>query len=680
MKNEIYKTAIMICFALLSASADRAQTVNLQMQGDYIAGMDVHTPHFTVGDVNNDRLPDVVTLNKNNLSQVGPISVFINNGAGGFSTPSLDTPGLALSPNDVVIRDFNGDGIPDLAIAQDGIANGINIRLGSGTGSFPTGAFISNERGSIVIVSEDFNGDGHADLATCTNVNELRVLHGNGAGGFAAALPFSTASNCTDLITADFNVDGRPDIAVAMRLAPSDRTLQIFLNNGASFNAPVNIAAGSANEIVTADFNRDCIPDLATAQFAGSAAAAPIFIMIGDGAGGFTATTVNVTNFPRYMTVGDFNRDNKVDLAVRRNINGNPTANNLTVLPGDGAGGFGTPFEASIAPPATSTEMQIAVIDANVDGRNDLVIGRNGGFLLYHGTSPLFARTENDYDADGRTDLAVFRPTIGDWFIRRSTEGYYQQHWGTAADRLAPADYDGDFKTDPAVWRETGYGDPDRAYFFIFQSSDNTFRQEQFGRLGDDPSVVGDWDGDGRADPAVYRGGAASGDQSLFFYRPSGSPGVDFLAVPWGISGDEPVRGDFDGDLLTDAAVFRPSNAVWYVRQSSDGQPVFQNWGIATDRRVAADYDGDGRTDFAVFRPSDGIWYILRSSNGTPVFRRWGALGDALVPGDYNGDGAAEPAVYRPSDQRWYIPQCAGFSQTIEKFGAPGDAAVHAAP
>ncbi|MGI8882958.1 MAG: FG-GAP repeat domain-containing protein [Pyrinomonadaceae bacterium] len=102
------------------------------------------------------------------------------------------------------------------------------------------------------------------------------------------------------------------------------------------------------------------------------------------------------------------------------------------------------------------------------------------------------------------------------------------------------------------------------------------------------------------------------------------------------------MRGDFDGDGRADAAVFRPSNSIWYIRQSSNNQPLYQNWGLSTDRRVPADYDGDGKTDFAVFRSTDNVWYILNSATGTPTYGQWGLSGDTPVPADYNGDGKAE--------------------------------------
>ncbi len=671
-KETIFKSISFVLIFGAAAIIAGAQTINIQQQNDYTTGNAAQAPILAVGDVNNDRLPDLVVLNKSNTTTVGPIAVFLNNGAGGFAAP-INIVDTALSPNVAIIGDFNRDGNPDLALANDGIGNGVQIRLGNGTGNFPTGTFLATERGIFGMVSADFNGDGNLDLAGFGNSNDLRVFNGNGTGGFSAATPYTLSFGASDIIVADFNIDGKPDLAVA---APNSALINIFLNNGAGvFTAAPNITGiGNPNKIVAADFNRDCLPDLAmSAASTGNV----VRILLGNGAGGFAAQpTVAVTNQPTDVSVGDFNRDKKVDLAIRR-ITSTAGVPNFTILPGNGAGGFGTAFELTL--PITGAfafSHSLATIDANTDGKADILISRQGGFFLYHGNSALFTRTENDFDGDLRADMSVFRPSNGTWYVNRSTKGLAVQQWGIAADKLAPADYDGDGKTDIAVWRE---GIPSVAAFYILNSSSNTFRTEQFGQTGDEPAVVSDWDGDGKADPTVYRNTAAA-NQNFFYYRGSlNNPTGATTYLAWGTTGDKAVRGDFDGDGKADAAVFRPSNAVWYILQSSNGQTLYRTWGAATDKRVTADYDGDGKTDLAVFRPSDNFWYISNSAGGTSSFRQWGASSDALVPADYNGDGRTEIAAYRGGEGNWYIPQCGVDGQVVQKFGAAGDAPVPSA-
>jgi FG-GAP-like repeat/FG-GAP repeat len=672
MRTKLIKLTIIMCCGIFSINAN-AQTINLQLQNSYtLTGGTNGLPKFDVGDLNNDGRPDIVTAS--NMANV-PVNVSLNNGTGGFSAPI--SFGATLTATAVAIGDFNNDGKADLAVGTSNNTTGaVNIRLGDGTGNFPNGTDTVVTQTATDLATADFNGDGNLDLAMTNSngyatqpTNAVRVMLGNGAGGFGAPTNYGPIGSLPqDIVIADFNADGRPDVAAVA--FTTTNTVSLLLNNGAGgFTAAPAISwsnISAAGKITAGDFNRDCATDLAVSR-AGS-----VVILLGNNTGNFTLTPITTTNNPASLAVGDFNLDRKPDLAMG---SGNTTG--FSILPGDGAGGFGTAFSLTLS----AIPDNLAVLDANLDGKTDVALSTRGNsFSLYNGSSNVFLRTENDFDADGKTDLSVFRPSLGDWFIQRSTQGFSQTHWGLSGDKLAPADYDGDFKTDLAVWRENGYGDPNRSYFFILQSSNNTFRQEQFGRVGDVPTAVGDWDGDGRADPAVYRSGVGAGSQSFFFYRPSGTAGVDFRTIWWGTSGDQPVRGDFDGDGKLDAAVFRPSNSIWYVSQSSNGQTLYQSWGTSADRPVPADYDGDGKTDVAVFRPSNNIWYFLKSATGTPSYSQWGISGDSLAPADYNGDGKAEVAVYRPSEQRWYIPPCAVTNAVNTKFGSSGDVAVPVAP
>lgn len=271
----------------------------------------------------------------------------------------------------------------------------------------------------------------------------------------------------------------------------------------------------------------------------------------------------------------------------------------------------------------------------------------------------------SDFDRDGSTDISVYRPSDGDWYILASSTGsLLGVHWGLPGDQLVPADYDGDLKADIAVWRSGA-----TATLYVLNSSDNSVRVEQFGATGDDPSVVGDYDGDGQADPAVYRAGASPGDQSFFFYRSSfNNPNGDITYVPWGTGGDIAVRGDFSGDGRIDPTVFRPSVGTWFTVNVNDGNATLvRRWGLGTDRLVPADYTGDGKTDHAVFR--DGVWYVLRSDSGSAEVTSWGLTSDKPIPADYNGDGQADIAIYRSGT--WYILE--GTTPRYVNFGLATD-------
>jgi putative transposon-encoded protein len=258
--------------------------------------------------------------------------------------------------------------------------------------------------------------------------------------------------------------------------------------------------------------------------------------------------------------------------------------------------------------------------------------------------APASRKAVADFDGNGATDLSVFRPASGTWYL----QGSPQQNYGASGDIAVPADYDGDGKADVAVFR------PSNGVWYV-KGSAGTDTAVAFGASGDVP-VPADYDGDGKADRAVFRSG-------VWYVQGGGS-------VAFGASGDIPVPADYDGDAKADRAVFR--SGVWYVKGSA-GTDTATAFGTSGDVPVPGDYDGNGSAEVAVFRPSNGVWFVQGGAATA-----WGTSGDVPVPGDYDGDGDLELAVFRPSNGVWFVQ---GGATTA--WGATGDvplplpAAVH---
>jgi len=264
-----------------------------------------------------------------------------------------------------------------------------------------------------------------------------------------------------------------------------------------------------------------------------------------------------------------------------------------------------------------------------------------------------------DFDGDRKTDLSVFRPDTGVWYVQKSNgSGYVIAQFGLSTDIPAPGDYDGDGKTDQAVFR------PSNGTWHLLTKA-GVYTARQFGSNGDIPSP-GDFNGDGKTDLAVFR------PSSGVWYIANSDSLATYTITGFGLDGDRPVQADYDGDGKADIAVWRPSSGVWYVSRSSDGGFVAVAFGISTDRPAQGDYDGDSKTDFAVLR--DGIWYLLQTTAGFSQFQ-FGITGDLPVTGDFDGDGKDDAAVFRPSDGVWYLLQSQnGFLSA--QFGVGGDKPV----
>jgi hypothetical protein len=93
--------------------------------------------------------------------------------------------------------------------------------------------------------------------------------------------------------------------------------------------------------------------------------------------------------------------------------------------------------------------------------------------------------------------------------------------------------------------------------------------------------------------------------------------------------------GDYDGDGKADLAVYRAETGFWYILQSSTNYSTYiaKQWGASTDVIVPGDYDGDGKSDLAQYRPSTGVWYLLSSRSGSTTYDThvWGVSTDVPI-------------------------------------------------
>src|SRR6185503_17308392 len=258
-----------------------------------------------------------------------------------------------------------------------------------------------------------------------------------------------------------------------------------------------------------------------------------------------------------------------------------------------------------------------------------------------------------DFDGDHKSDISIFRPSAGEWWYRKSSDGQTRAgQFGSSSDVITPGDFTGDGKTDLAFFR------PAEGRWYVLRSDNDSDFAIQFGQAGDIP-MPADFDGDGKTDAAVFRP-----SEGLWFILRSSDTGVTF--AQFGTVGDQPVAADYDGDGKADIAIVRNiagNIRQWWIQRTTLGIAVL-NFGVTGDITVPGDYTGDGKADVAVFHPNSGQtpseWYILRSEDFSYFSFPWGQNGDVPVPADYDGDGKFEAGVFRPSDQTWYINQTTG--------------------
>jgi hypothetical protein len=329
-----------------------------------------------IGDFNGDGHPDYAVP-----TNTGPVVILLGAGNGTFTNGTTITTTSPFEPTSVVVGDFNGDGKQDLAVLSAAGTGSVNIYLGNGNGTFqaarnyPVAASTSASR---LLAVGDFNRDGIQDLvATNSGLNQVAVILGVGDGSFQAPSYYAVGGDPWDVVVGDLNQDGFLDLAVA---SDGSGSISVLQGNGDGTFKPYTAVATGASQVgsvAIGDFDGDGYPDLASTSapdntvyiLLNKATATPSF----QAAAPYLLTDGTPTPGPYYLTVGDFNRDGKLDIISANN--GNAT---VGIMLGTGTGTFG----AMTYYPVGSGAIFANVGDINGDDRVDITAVTGTGLAV----------------------------------------------------------------------------------------------------------------------------------------------------------------------------------------------------------------------------------------------------------------------------------------------------------
>jgi hypothetical protein len=645
---------------------------------------------IVTADFNGDGIPDLAVP----LYGSNEIAILLGKGDGTFSAAVMaSVPGSIVDVSQVVVADFNGDGIPDLAVI-DSDNSVVDILLGKGDGTFTSETTNPPISGTPnYFAAGDFNGDGKTDLAVQEGDGTIAILLGNGDGTFAASGSVNSGSSGSPIAVADFNNDGNLDIAVAAGAGPGE-SVNVFTGNGnGTFNPPSSGPSSGSTSVTwiqVADFNQDGAPDAVLADSSGSAT---VFLNNGDGLLNESFLVVSGLNVPYYLEVGvgDLNGDGYPDIVAGGYYNSaqglyltEPTemASATASIQVNGVGrhlaqaSFGAEgkYESSLSSsiplwgllPATSTTLSVTSRGSTVTS----VIPGTAVLLAAHvrvGTTPLTAGEVNFCDASAPhcTDIHILGSAALDSsgiatfkFVPGPGTHSYQARFIEDGFGLASASNIASLKVGPA---------PSPVYSDTAAISLN-------GSPGDyslTATVIG-YGGPASPTGAVSFVDTSFGNNVLATAALGlGTAGTGWLISQTPAAGGNlvsEVPGDFNGDGIPDLALLWSKSGPYSVTilfGNGDGTfttgPTVQPAGVQSyATMIGGDFNGDGKADLAVLSyngySTSYITVLLGKGNGafaTPltgqVYNQPVTGGDVilgtLVAADFNGDGKLDVAV-----------------------------------
>jgi len=603
---------------------------------------------LSLGDLNGDGKPDLAATNHNS----GNISIYINTTAAGASTPTLsartDLP-VGANPYSVTVKDFNGDGMQDIAAANFTSSN-VSVFLnlttpGSTTPAFSSRADFTMGSGTISVAAGDLNGDGKPDLAAVSYFgNFVSVMFnttspGASAPSFSGRTDFPILSFSFFVSIEDINEDGRPDMIVTSTGNSAVSTLFNITAPGAStpaFNTREDFATGNTPQSVSAaDLNGDGKKELVTGNVGGSVSIFMNQMILGNTPASFSAKTdftagANTSG----ITSDDFNGDGKIDMAVS-----NASSNSISVFLNTIVIGEPTPaFSPADNFASGNNPLSIISGDLNGDGKKDIVtanLNDNTVSVFFNTTAAGAASSSFSARTDFSVNPGPYTVSMGDI----NNDG--------KPDLITPNISSNSFSV---LMNTTAPG-----------ASTPTFSTRTDFACGGGPAwaAIKDLNGDGSLDVCIVNHNTAN--VSIFFNTttpgastPTFTSNTDFATGPEAFSA---AVDDLNGDGKPDLAVENfSSNTVSVLINTTVPGASTPSFSAKTDFAVGfslvhtliKDVNGDGKKDLIIPQFGSSLISVILNTTApgasAPTFSgliHFTADGGTrlLTSADFNGDG-----------------------------------------